>query len=922
MGLFDKLFGTRSQREIKKIQPTVDRILALEDEYKALSEEALKGKTSEFKNRLAQGETLDDILPEAFAAIREAAHRVLGLRPYPVQLIGGIVLHQGRIAEMKTGEGKTLVAILPCYLNALTGEGVHVVTVNDYLAKYQSEWMGKVYRYMGLTIGLVIPGMSPAERRIAYAADITYCTNNELGFDYLRDNMAIYQQELVQRGHAFAIVDEVDSILIDEARTPLIISGKGEDSSKLYEMADHFVSTLRKKVFAKTEDKEVHDNYDCDYFVDEKSKTVSLTAEGIAKAERFFGVDNLANSENTTLSHHINQAMKARGLMKKDIDYVIKDGQIIIVDEFTGRLMYGRRYNEGLHQAIEAKEGVTVAGESKTLATITFQNFFRLYKKLSGMTGTALTEEEEFGAIYALDVVEIPTNKPVIRQDHSDVVYKNEIGKFRAIVAQVKACHAKGQPVLVGTISIEKSEILSKLLKREGIPHNVLNAKHHEQEAQIVAQAGKFGAVTIATNMAGRGTDIMLGGNADFLAKADLAKTGLPEELLREADSYAETSDPEILAVRARYEALLKSHKEAIANEAEAVRNAGGLFIVGTERHESRRIDNQLRGRSGRQGDPGESRFYLSLTDDLMRLFSTDRVMGMMDTLGLEEDMPIDAKILSNAVENAQKNVESRNFRARKNVLEYDNVMNTQREVIYAQRQKVLSGEDLRENMLSMLRTLLEGAVTAAFRESGGIATEEGLTHLASSLEGIYFARGTLAARASALAGQSAQQVSDTVYEIAQRTYEAKENAYTPKVMRELERVIMLRVVDEYWMDNIDAMDDLKQGIGLRAYGQHDPVIAYKEEGFAMFEAMIEAIREETIRRMFLVQLRPAQEVRREKVAKETGTAAAAQPTVKKQPIRNAAKKVGPNDPCPCGSGKKYKKCCMRKGNADPIGKS
>ncbi len=913
MGLFDKLFGTRSQREIKKIQPTVDKILALENEYKNLSEEALRGKTAEFKNRYENGETLDDLLPEAFAAIREAADRVIGLRPYPVQLIGGIVLHQGRIAEMKTGEGKTLVAILPTYLNALTGKGVHVVTVNDYLAKYQSEWMGKVYRYMGLSIGLVIPGMSPAERRVSYAADITYCTNNELGFDYLRDNMALYKQELVQRGHNFAIVDEVDSILIDEARTPLIISGKGEDSSKLYEMADAFVKTLRKQVFAKTEAKEVQDDYDCDYFVDEKARSVSLTASGIAKAERFFGVENLADSENTTLSHHINQAMKARGLMKKDIDYVIKDGEIIIVDEFTGRLMYGRRYNEGLHQAIEAKEGVTVAGESKTLATITFQNFFRLYTKLSGMTGTALTEEEEFAAIYNLDVVEIPTNKPVIRQDHSDVVYKNELGKFRAIVAQVKECHTKGQPVLVGTISIEKSEILSKLLKREGIPHNVLNAKHHEQEAQIVAQAGKFGAVTIATNMAGRGTDIMLGGNADFLAKADLARTDLPEELLREADSFAETSDPEILAIRAKYDALLKQHKAEIADEAQKVRNAGGLFIIGTERHESRRIDNQLRGRSGRQGDPGESRFYLSLQDDLMRLFATDKVSGMMDSLGLDEDTPIDAKILSGAVENAQKTVESRNFRARKNVLEYDNVMNTQREVIYAQRQKVLDGEDLRENMMVMLRSVVLSTVTTALAGNGGIANEEGLQQLSHAMEGIYFARGTLASRQEQLLGKSAEELSDVVFEIAQRTYEAKETAYTGAVMRELERVVMLRVVDEYWMDNIDAMDDLKQGIGLRAYGQHDPVIAYKEEGFQMFEAMVQAIREETIRRMFLVQLRTNQEVKREKVAKETGTAAAKESQVKKQPVRNAAKKVGPNDPCPCGSGKKYKKCCMQK---------
>ena len=913
MGLFEKLFGTRSSRELKKIQPTVDQILALEEPYRQLSEEELRGKTAEFKQRLNQGETLDDLLPEAFAAIREAADRVLGMRPYPVQLIGGIVLHQGRIAEMKTGEGKTLVAILPCYLNALNGRGVHVVTVNDYLAKYQSEWMGKVYRYMGLTIGLVIPGMSPAERREAYAADITYCTNNELGFDYLRDNMAIYKQELVQRGHAFAIVDEVDSILIDEARTPLIISGKGEDSSQLYQMADRFVSTLRKQVFAKTEDKEVHDDYDCDYFVDEKSRTVSLTASGIAKAEKFFGVDNLADAENTTLSHHINQAMKARGLMKKDIDYVVKDGEIIIVDEFTGRLMYGRRYNEGLHQAIEAKEGVNVASESKTLATITFQNFFRLYDKLSGMTGTALTEEEEFGAIYSLDVVEIPTNKPVIRQDHTDVVYKTEAGKYRAIVQQVKECHAKGQPVLVGTISIEKSELLSKMLKREGIPHNVLNAKHHEQEAQIVAQAGKFGAVTIATNMAGRGTDIMLGGNADFLAKAELAKTDLPEELLMEADSYAETDNPEILAVREKYKELLKKYKASIADEADKVRAAGGLFIIGTERHESRRIDNQLRGRSGRQGDPGESRFYLSLQDDLMRLFATDKVMGMMDSLGLDEDTPIDAKILSNAVENAQKNVESRNFRARKSVLEYDDVMNTQREVIYAQRQKVLDGEDLRENMMSMLGDVVSGAVSDALADNGGVANEDGLRRLAAAMEGIYFARGTLSGRSNQLIGKSAAEVSDVVNEIARHTYEAKEAAYTPAIMRELERVIMLRVVDEYWMDNIDAMDDLKQGIGLRAYGQHDPVVAYKEEGYQMFEAMIRAIKEETIRRMFLVQLRTNQEVKREKVAKETGAAGAAAATVKKQPVRNAAKKVGPNDPCPCGSGKKYKKCCMQK---------
>ena len=908
MGLFTKLFGTRSEREVKRIMPTVDKILSMEEEYRNLSEEELKAKTAWFKSRLEAGETLDDILPEAFAAIREAADRVLGLRAFPVQLIGGIVLHQGRIAEMKTGEGKTLTAVFPLYLNALAGNGAHLVTVNDYLAKYQSEMMGKVYRYMGLSVGLIIPGMTSTQRREAYAADITYCTNNELGFDYLRDNMAIYKAELVQRGHAFAIVDEVDSILIDEARTPLIISGKGEDSSKLYEMADHLVSTLRKQVFAKTDEKEVHDDYDCDYIVDEKSRAVSLTASGIAKAEKFFGVENLADGENATLSHHLNQAMKARGLMKKDIDYVVKDGQIIIVDEFTGRLMYGRRYNEGLHQAIEAKEKVTVAGESKTLATITFQNFFRLYNKLSGMTGTALTEAEEFGAIYQLDVVEIPTNRPVARLDHSDVVYKTEVGKFRAIIRQVKACYEKGQPVLVGTVSIEKSEILSKLLKREGIPHNVLNAKHHEQEAQIVAQAGHFGAVTIATNMAGRGTDIMLGGNADFLAKAELARADYPEELLVEADSFAETEDPQILAIRARYNDLLKKYKAEISSEADKVREVGGLFIIGTERHESRRFDNQLRGRSGRQGDPGESRFYLSLQDDLMRLFSSDRVMGMMDSLGLDEDTPIDAKILSGAVENAQKSVESRNFRARKNVLEYDNVMNTQREVIYAQRQKVLDGESLRENMMTMLRGVMESGVATAMSQAGAL-TEETVAQILRQFEGIYFAKGAFRPEGKL----TADTLADQLYALAVKTYEAKETAYTPEVMRELERVVMLRVVDEYWMDNIDAMDDLKQGIGLRAYGQHDPVVAYKEEGYQMFEAMIAAIREETIRRMFLVRLQSRQEVKREKVAKETGTAAASEPQVKKVPVRNASNKVGPNDPCPCGSGKKYKKCCMQK---------
>ena len=923
MGLFDKIFGTRSQREVKKLQPLVNKVLALESEYSNLSEEALKGKTAEFKARLAQGETLDDLLPEAFAAVREAAWRVLGMKPYPVQIIGGIVLHQGRIAEMKTGEGKTLVAILPCYLNALSGKGVHVVTVNDYLATRDSEWMGKVYRYMGLSVGLVVPGMAAHERRAAYAADITYCTNNELGFDYLRDNMALYKQDMVQRGHNFAIVDEVDSILIDEARTPLIISGKGEESSKLYEMADYLVAGMRRKVFAKTEDKEVQDDYDCDYIVDEKARTVSLTAKGIEKAEKYFGIENLADMENTTISHHINQAMKARGLMKKDIDYVIKEGKIIIVDEFTGRLMYGRRYNEGLHQAIEAKEGVTVEGESKTLATITFQNFFRLYSKLSGMTGTALTEEEEFNTIYRLDVVEIPTNRPVIRVDNPDAVYKTEAGKYRAIIKQVKACHEKGQPVLVGTASIEKSELLSKLLKKEGIKHNVLNAKFHDLEAQIVAQAGWYGAVTIATNMAGRGTDIMLGGNAEYMALNELRKMDYTEELIREANAYSETRDPEILAVRAKYEELLNKYRSEISVYAEKVRAAGGLFIIGTERHESRRIDNQLRGRAGRQGDPGESRFYLSMQDDLMRLFSSERIMGIMDTLGLDEDTPIDQKILSGAVENAQKSVESRNFRSRKNVLEYDNVMNTQREVIYGQRQKVLNGEDLRNTVLGNLRKVVAGHIADVSAEQGGIENQEQLTALLSHFENLYFPKGAVKLSDAELRTADLEEI---LYSEAVRTYELREKAANEVMrqrreargivseedgMREIERVVTLQVVDEYWMDLIDAMDDLKQGIHLRSYGQHDPVVEYKQQGYEMFEATVAAIREETVRRMFLFRLAPNQEIQRKKVAKEVQAVGSGDSIVKKQPVRKAEKKVGPNDPCPCGSGKKYKKCCM-----------
>ena len=911
MGLINKLFGTRSQREIKKFMPQVDAVMALEDEYRQLSDEALKAKTADFKARLQNGETLDDILVEAFATCREAADRVLGMRPYRVQVIGGIVLHQGRIAEMKTGEGKTLVAILPAYLNALSGKGVHIVTVNDYLAKRDSEWMGKVYRYLGLSVGLIIHGLSAAQRREAYAADITYCTNNELGFDYLRDNMAIYKQEMVQRGHNFVIVDEVDSILIDEARTPLIISGQGEASTKLYEMADFFVSRLKKMVFASTDEKEEQDQYDCDYIVDEKARTVSLTAQGIAKAEEFFQVENLSDPENATLAHHINQAMKARGIMKKDIDYVVKDGQVIIVDEFTGRLMYGRRYNEGLHQAIEAKEGVTVANESKTLATITFQNFFRLYAKLSGMTGTALTEAEEFMGIYDLDVIEIPTNKPVARIDHPDVVYKTEAGKFRAVIQQIKECHEKGQPVLVGTISIEKSEILSKMLKKEGVPHNVLNAKHHEKEAEIVAQAGKLGAVTIATNMAGRGTDIMLGGNAEYLALNDLRKSGMAEELIVEANAYSETENPEILAARRAYQEAYEKHKAEISKEAEQVRAAGGLFIVGTERHESRRIDNQLRGRAGRQGDPGETRFYLSLEDDVMRLFGSDRIKGMMETMGLDEDTPIDAKILSGAIENAQKNVESRNYQTRKNVLEYDDVMNTQRKVIYGQRSQVLEGEDLQQQVAHMMEVVAERNVNAAFGEQAHISRSDFLS-LLSHFDGICFPKGAWSYTDEALSTLTKEQAAADLLSIMKTYYQKKEAVLTSPVMRELERVVTLRVVDEYWMDHLDAMTDLRQGIGLRAYGQNDPVVEYKREGYEMFENMIDSIREEIVRRMFLVQVKPQTEIKREKVAKVTSEGGAGDKTVKRQPqVRKA--KVGRNDPCPCGSGKKYKNCCLDK---------
>ena len=921
MGFLDKLFGSYSDRELKKIYPIADAIEKLDAPYSKLSDAELRAKTDEFKQRLADGETLDGILPEAFAAVREASWRVLGMKPFRVQLIGGIVLHQGRIAEMKTGEGKTLVAVLPAYLNALTGEGVHIVTVNDYLARRDSEWMGKVHRFMGLSVGLIVHGLSPEERRQAYACDITYGTNNEMGFDYLRDNMALYKESMVQRGHAFAIVDEVDSILIDEARTPLIISGQGDESTDLYRQADDFVRRLKKQVYASVDEKEEEsENIDADYVVDEKARTATLTARGIAKAEQAFGLENYADIENATLTHHINQALKAHGIMKRDIDYIVKDGEIIIVDEFTGRLMLGRRYSEGLHQAIEAKEHVDVQKENKTLATITFQNYFRLYNKLSGMTGTAATEAEEFEAIYRLDIIEIPTNKPVIRMDDPDVVYKNEAGKNRAIVEQIVRCHEKGQPVLVGTVSIEKSEYISSLLKKRGIPHTVLNAKYHEKEAEIVAQAGKLGAVTIATNMAGRGTDIMLGGNAEFLAKTDLRKAGFEESVIAEATGYADTEDENILAARKLFAERLSAHKEVTGAEAEKVRAAGGLFILGTERHESRRIDNQLRGRAGRQGDPGESRFYLALTDDIMRLFGSERIMNMMETLKVEEDMPLDHKMLSGAIEQAQKTVESRNFQTRKSVLEYDDVMNQQRNIIYGERRKVLDGEDLRTQIMGMIEEFVRTTVTDGL--GGGAAGDQQQLDLAlQPFEKLFLRRGSVKIE-SLGKNPSCEKVAETVTEIAEKTYEAREIAFGPgpngaPLMRELERVVMLRVVDEYWMDHIDAMSELKRGIGLRGYGSVKPIDAYKQEGFDMFEAMVQGIREETVRRLFTVQVRREQPIERKAVAKNAAANVGGGP-VKKKPVKKAPK-PGRNDPCPCGKMKadgsrrlKYKECCGR----------
>ena len=948
------MFGNYSKREVKRVQPIANKVLELEDKYAAMSESELKNTTAVLKDRLANGETVDDILPEAFAACREASWRVLGMKHFPVQVIGGIVLHQGRIAEMKTGEGKTLVATLPAYLNALTGNGVHIVTVNDYLARRDSEWMGKLYKYLGLTVGLIVHDLDNVGRKAAYNADITYGTNNELGFDYLRDNMVVYKENKVQRGHAFAIVDEVDSILIDEARTPLIISGQGDKSTDLYERADKLAKTLRCERFTEIDSKQDLDEYyaenGIDYVVDEKQKTATLTQLGVKKAEEFFNIENLTDPENLAIQHHVNQAIKANGVMKCDVDYVVKDGEVIIVDEFTGRLMFGRRFNEGLHQAIEAKEGVKVQSESKTLATITFQNYFRLYKKLSGMTGTGQTESEEFQEIYKLDVVEIPTNKPVIRKDLPDSVFKTENGKFNAVIDQIVEANKKGQPVLVGTISIEKSEHLSKMLKRRGIQHNVLNAKQHEKEAEIIAQAGKYGAVTIATNMAGRGTDIILGGNAEYMAKASMRKQGFPEEMIEEATGYAETTDEEILEARKAFRELNEKYKEEIKDEADQVREAGGLMIIGTERHESRRIDNQLRGRSGRQGDPGVSRFFLSTEDDLMRLFGGERMRAMMERMRVDEDTPIENKMLTNIIENSQEKVELRNFGIRKDVLQYDDVLNRQREIIYTQRDQVLDGEDLHETVLKMLNDTIDTSITHYLPEGprenwnypslieyyrGWIITDEEKYKLDSD----------------DLERTEASEIGDMIKQDALDIYKANEDLLPAETIREMERVYLLRAVDTHWMDHIDAMDQLKAGIRLRSYGQHDPVVEYRLEGFDMFDEMIENIREDTVKMMLIMpkrvyeiqkrqeaieaarkaaeaaaaaahqvmldkgeeQEKPnavQQALKREQVAKPTETSGDGTDTANKT-VRKG-KKVGRNDPCPCGSGKKYKKCCGR----------
>mgnify|MGYP004658942541 FL=1 len=919
MGLFESVFGTHSSRELKKINPTVAKINALEPEFKALSDEELRGKTDIFKKRLADGETLDDILPEAFATVREASRRVLGMRHFDCQLVGGIVLHQGRIAEMKTGEGKTLVATLPAYLNALTGNGVHIVTVNDYLAQRDSEWMGKIHRFLGLDVGLIVHGLDNDQRRKAYAADITYGTNNEIGFDYLRDNMVIYKENMVQRGQAFAIVDEVDSILIDEARTPLIISGHGEESDEMYQKANAFVRGLRKYVVKEMESKENYDDVDGDYIVDEKNKNAVLTASGIEKAQKAFGIENLADIENVGLQHYINQALKAYGTMKRDIDYVVKDGEVIIVDEFTGRMMFGRRYSNGLHQAIEAKEGVKIENESKTLATITFQNLFRLYKKLSGMTGTALTEEDEFRQIYGLDVIEIPTNRPMIRKDLNDKVYKSEVGKFKAVVEKVKEVHAKGQPVLIGTVTIEKSEILSKLLKREGIEHNVLNAKYHEKEAAIIAQAGREGSVTIATNMAGRGTDITLGGNAEYMAKKQMEKEEFEHEYIVASTSFAETDDEKILEARRRYTELYDNFKKEVDKEAEVVKNAGGLCIIGTERHESRRIDNQLRGRAGRQGDPGESCFYVSFEDDLLRLFAGDRLAMISERFNIPEDQPIEAKLLSNTIENAQKKVESNNFARRKRTLEYDDIINRQRQLIYEQRRLVLDGNDLHDYIAHMVEDIADEAVSQFCNSDK--AHEWNLAAFTEEFPGALLSREIEALSDEDLHSLKEADIKEKLIEKINLGLKVSEQANTPEKMREIERVILLHNVDKNWMDNIDAMDDLRQTVSTRSYANKDPLVEYRFAADEMFEGVVSEIKRDTVRDLLLVRIRTGEEVKRQRVAKESaaGTAEAMNAGAEKAKpkVKTAAEKVGRNDPCPCGSGKKYKKCCGRVPGSD-----
>ena len=907
MSFLVRKFGSYSKKELARLEPIKQKVLDLEPKYQAMDARELQEQTSLLRERLAAGETLDDLLPDAFAVYREASWRTLGKKPFPVQIIGAIVLHQGRIAEMKTGEGKTYTAPIAAYLNALEGKGVHIVTVNEYLAKYQSEEIGKVFKYLGMTVGLIIHDMSGDAKRKAYAADVTYGTNNEMGFDYLRDNMVTYKRDMVMREFHYAIVDEVDSILIDEARTPLIISGPGDKSTDLYTFADKFARHLTPYKVVEEDTKELHDDLDADYIVDEKAKTVTLTPKGVRKAEEYFNVENLMEPENMTLLHHINQAIRAHGIMKRDVDYVIKDGEIIIVDEFTGRLMIGRRYSEGLHQAIEAKEGVQVARESKTLATITFQNFFRLYNKLSGMTGTAMTEEAEFSEIYKLDIIEVPTNKPMIRADHDDVVYKTVKAKYEAVVDQVAECHEKGQPVLVGTVSIDKSEVLSAMLKRRGIKHAVLNAKQHEKEAEIVAQAGKKGAVTIATNMAGRGTDIMLGGNANFLAVAQMRKKGYEEEQINQATSLSETDDPEILALRQEYRELEDKFREQIRPEAEEVRAAGGLFIIGTERHESRRIDNQLRGRAGRQGDPGESRFFLSLEDDLMRLFGGERLQLLMDRLNVDESQPIETKMLTSSIESAQRKVEGRNFDIRKNVLKYDDVMNTQRGIIYSQRLKVLNDDNLQDVIQDMIEETVRADVDMYLTETDD--------HAAWNLEGLrdhYLGWVTtpadLAYSPEEAAKKDRKDIADELVKKAQDIYAAREKAFSSELMRELERVILLKNVDVKWIDHIDAMDQLRKGIGLRAYGQKDPVLSYREEGFDMFDEMIASIREDTVRMLMTFRLKAQEPVKREQVAKPSAAVhGESDGTVRRQPVRK--EHIGPNDPCPCGSGKKYKKC-------------